>query len=292
MTILNQIGDRGDWKRIHYDKDLIARINREAEEESRRDKGNKAKTNNLPKQEATIPENANPNQSIINAGDYWTIPNVSYRNGIHTFDLSKTLLENGQAKTQEQWAEYRKIAQPKAEFYTGDMPLYHAVFTALFEQKDNPQFKQIAEEARQFIQNSMRQKCPITLTRIAYQPRGKDKIIHNYKTNEQYELEEKIIGPDRLIESGDCLALKSLLGNGDINKINSVYQWINQTNAYLWRLNEKPKNVDERVARFDASSGGVNLYCYWGPEYADASLGVRLVVRPKGAETKNSGGIK
>ncbi|MFA5174467.1 MAG: hypothetical protein WC438_04775 [Candidatus Pacearchaeota archaeon] len=282
MTILNQIGDRGDWKRIHYDKDLIARINREAEEKSRKDKGNKIKTN--------PPVNINPNQSIINVGDYWTIPNVSYRNGIHTFDLSKTLLENGQAKTQEQWAEYRKIAQPKAEFYTGDMPLYHAVFTALFEQKDNPQFKQIAEEARQFIQNSMRQKCPITLTRIAYQPRGKDKIIHNYKTNEQYELEEKIIGPDRLIESGDCLALKSLLGNGDINKINSVYQWINQTNAYLWRLNEKPKNVDERVARFNALSDGVDLDCYGVPEDADASLGVR--VRPQANSSQNSGGIK
>ncbi|MFA5174466.1 MAG: hypothetical protein WC438_04770 [Candidatus Pacearchaeota archaeon] len=276
MTILNQIGDRGDWKRIHYDKDLIARINREAEEKSRKDKGNKIKTN--------PPVNINPNQSIINVGDYWTIPNVSYRNGIHTFDLSKTLLENGQAKTQEQWAEYRKIAQPKAEFYTGDMPLYHAVFTALFEQKDNPE----SEEARKFIQKSMRQKYPITLTRIAYQPRGKDKIIHNYKTNEQYELEENIIGPDRLIESGDSSALKALLGNEDINQINSIYNWINQTNAYLFRLNSKPKSVDERVAGFGAGSDRVCLSCGRYPEVAGASLGVRLVVRPKGAETKNS----
>ncbi|MFA5174462.1 MAG: hypothetical protein WC438_04750 [Candidatus Pacearchaeota archaeon] len=271
MTILNQIGDRGDWKRIHYDKDLIARINREAEEESRRDKGNKAKTNNLPKQEVVIPANTNPNQSIINAGDYWTIPNVSYRNGIHTFDLAKTLLENGQAQTQDYWVYYRNIAQPKGEFYTADMPLYHAVFTALFEQKDNPE----SEEARKFIQSSMRDKWPITLTRIAYQPRGKDKIIHNYKTNEQYELEEKIIGPDRFIKSRDSPALNALLGDGDIDQINSIYNWINQTNPYIWRVDSKPNEIDERVAGLDANSGWVDLGCGRSPGGALASLGVR-----------------
>ena len=40
------------------------------------------------------------------------------------------------------------------------------------------------------------------------------------------------------------------------------------------------------VAGFDADSGGAYLGCYRHPDYSDASLGVRLVVRPKGTSAK------
>jgi hypothetical protein len=227
-------------------------------------------TPNLQQDPDPQPPQTNP-ANFQNLGDYWRVQ-VNYRNGICTADLSKSLLDNGNAKTQEQWAEYRKIAEPKGEFYTGDMPLYHAIFTALFKQKDRPE----SEEARVIIQKQMRKKWLMTLTRIAYQPNGKDKIIHNFGTNQKYELDEKIVGPDRILEFGDGSALTALLGDGNINQIKSIYNWINGTDTYLWRINSKPKSVDERVARFRANSNWASLNCGGLPAVSDASLGVRL----------------
>ena len=182
------------------------------------------------------------------------------------------MLDSGNAKTQDKWAEYTMQARPKGDFYTGDMPLYHAVFTALFKQKD----KKESEEARAFIQKQMREKYPMTLTKIIYQPTGKDKIIHNFGTNDKYELEEDIVGKDRAIGAGDKKTLNAVLGVEDIDEIKSVYNWINQTPTWIWRVNKNPENIDERVARFGAYSDRVGLNCNWDPANSDASLGVRI----------------
>ncbi len=212
--------------------------------------------------------------------DCWEIKGVKYRDKIHTINLLKTLLDSGNSKTQKQWAEYSNKAKEKGDFYLGDMPLYHAVFTALFKQKDAPDI----EQARQFIQKQMRERYPMTLTRIAYQPSGKDKIIHNLQMPDQYNLEESIVGADREITEADKPALKALIGTDNINEIKSVYQWINQTPAWIWRVNSKPKSVDERVARFLAGSGWANLACGGGPGYAGAGLGVFLCAEGANAQ--------
>ncbi|MEK6820585.1 MAG: hypothetical protein AABX71_02630 [Nanoarchaeota archaeon] len=215
----------------------------------------------------------NSDAVISSIADCWQIQGVNYRNNIIRVDLAKQLLDSGKAKTQDRWAEYRNIAEPKGDFYTGDMPLYHAVFTALFNQKD----KSESEEAKQFIQKSMREKWLMTLTRPAYQPKGKDKIIHNYNTNDFYPLEETIVGPDRKIAKADSLALKNILGTGNIKEIKDIYKWLNDTDTYLYRLNSKPSKVDERVAWFGAGSGRLGLYCDRYPDFSISSLGVRVV---------------
>ena len=200
--------------------------------------------------------------------DSWKISNVNYRNGIYAVELAKELLP---AKTQDEHAQHRE--QAKGDFYTADMPLYHSLFTALYQQRNSPQ----AEEIRAFIQKSMREKWLATLTRIAYQPKGNDKIIHNYSTKEQYELQGNIVGPDREIVREDSLALKALLGMDNIDEIKEVYNYINQTPTYIWRVNSKQKNVDERIARFSAGSVGASLSCGRYPDNADSALGLRIV---------------
>ncbi len=220
------------------------------------------KTNKTPKN-----ENKNSDINIQSIDDYWQIQGVNYMNEIKTINLAQQLLPN---MTQDKHAEYREQAISKGEFYTGDMPLYHAVFTALFNQKDKPE----SEQARQFIKKSMREKWLMTLTRIAYQPRGKDKIIHNYNTKDEYSLEENIVGEDRFIEDADRSALKALLGTDNIQEIKDIYNWINGTDTYIWRINSKPNKVDERITRFDAVSDRADLDCDWDPAYRDPSLGV------------------
>jgi hypothetical protein len=275
MSNINKlIGDKGNWNRI--DDSLVEKLNKEAEEEKRK---KKTPPEINPEQKK---QNKNPLE-IKTIDDYWQIEGVNYNGEIYIVDLAKSLLDNGKSKTQDKWAEYREQAIKANEFYTGDMPLYHAVFSALFNQKDKPE----SEEAREFIQKQMREKYPITLTRIAYQPKGKDKVIHNYGTSQKYEINENIVGKDREIIAGDSNALTALLRDGDIDKIKSVYNWINQTPTWIWRVNSKPESIDERIARFVAGSDGAYLLCGRDATLADASLGVRLVVRPKGATAKS-----
>jgi hypothetical protein len=214
-----------------------------------------------------------PSPITQNSDEFWRIPQVEYRNGIYVVDLSKKLLDNGTAKTQDDWAKYSLESKPRGDFYVGDMPLYHSVFRALFKRKG----QQDAEEARKFIQEQMRARWLMTLTRIAYQQKGKDRVIHDFGTNQTYLINESIVGPDKVIEQEDSSALTALLGTGDINETKGVYNWINQTPTYIWRVNSKPKQVDERVARFVAGSGRAYLDCDRDPADSDSSLGVRIV---------------
>jgi len=218
--------------------------------------------------------------NIKNNSDYWRIEGVSYRGKLWDVDLAKTLLDDGNEKTQDEWAQYSKNALSIGSFYVGDMPLYHSVFGALFSQKG----KQESEEARAFIQKSMRERYPMTLTRIFYKPKEKDTIIHNYNTADRYSINEDIVGKDRAIIAKDSNALTALLGEGDINKIKAIYNWINETDTWIWRLNEKPKSVDERVAWFIADSDRAYLNCNWDPDSSNSSLGVRVV---REAQQKN-----
>jgi len=211
-------------------------------------------------------------QLVIPASDFWTIPNVSYRDNVSAWDLSKKLLPS---RTQQQHAEHRNSAQ-KGEFVTADMPLYHAIFDALYEQRHALEF---TETARSFIQNAMRQRFPNTLTRIAYSQKGKDTVIHNYGTKDSYQIKTNIVGPNRFIKSKDKRALTALLGTGNIDRINQVYIWINGTNAFIYRFNEKPQELTQAVAWFDALPDDARLYCSGRPDYAYASLGVRANAR-------------
>ena len=253
------LGDKRTWNKIELDSELIERLNREAEQE-------KPSTKKKPQPEP--PTTITP--SSTDSSLFWTFNGVNYRNEIYNVDLSKTLLDNGTAKTQQSWAEYSEEAMKRNDFYTADMPLYHSLFTTLSKLQT-----QEAQEAREFIKKQMREKWLTTLTRIAYQPVGKDKIIHNYGTGNKYELEENIVEKTRIIEAADSSALKALLGTDNINEINSVYQILNSTPTFIWRLNSKPDSIDERVAGFYAGSDRVSLSCNRNSAVAYPSLGVR-----------------
>ena len=249
----DRIGDRKHGLIPRAPQELIERLNR-----AESPKGKKK----LPEEHDTT--------SVHDSDDFWTINNVSYRNGVYQVDFSKSLIGSGNEKKQDDWADYSEQARKRNGFYTGDMPLHHAIFASLYSQRDSPQ----SEEARKFIQKSMRDSYPLTLTRIKYQPKGKDKIIHNYKTSDEYNLEENISGPDREIESSDSPALKALLGSDDVQKISEIYKWLNQTPTWFWRI-EKPSDVEERIARFIADFVGVYLNWNRNPDALYRSFGVR-----------------
>src|SRR3989344_6750258 len=192
--------------------------------------------------------------NLTSTQDSWKIEGVEYRDGIYTVNLAKQLLDNGNLKTQQEWIDYRNQSQKNRGFYTADMPLHHSIFKALYQQRDTTE----AKEAREFLEKQFREKWLQTLTRITYTPKGKDKLTHNIGTQEQYEIAENIVG-----ESGQIINIKTpkfleaLLGSSNKEEINNIYKWITNKDAYIWRINENPKQNLERVAGFVSVSGWV-----------------------------------
>ena len=129
-------------------------------------------------------------------------------------------------------------------------------------------FPEQAESLRNTLQNGMRRYANTT-TVVAYNPEGqKDELIHNYQTSDAYSVNGEFVGKDSLIQNVQPFSLlEAILGTRDIAEINNIAQWLNNTPAYLWRVNSKPQERDERVAGFGAFSGRLDLYCSWGLHY-------------------------
>jgi hypothetical protein len=202
--------------------------------------------------------------------EFWTIPKVLYNNQVHVIDLSKSLLLDGEAHTQEEWSQHYNQSKPSDEFHTPDFPLLYSTIKTL----KSAGF----EEARQFLQEKARAHWLTTLTRIKYTPKGLDEIIHNYNTPDIYTKQVDFITPDEWIkETSNPSSYQALLDTTDsAQEINDLFYWLNQTNTRSWKVNSKPVNPTERVAWLNANSDRVNLSCYGVPANRNLSLGVRF----------------
>ena len=214
------------------------------------------------------------NFQVNHMNDCWSISGVGYRNRIHTVDLAKSLLDNGSAKTQDDWASYSEASISQNGFRTPDYPLLYGIVKAIYMGRNDSTKAQEIGEAQKFLKDTSRAKWLMTLTRISYKSRGNDVVIHNFGTRDTYEELSDFIGPDGFITAASASPCKALLGTDDIQEIKDVFQWLNGTNTYLWRVNSKADT--ERIARFVADSGGAVLGCGGVPSYANSSLGVRL----------------
>ena len=221
--------------------------------------------------------------SISDNDTFWTLNGVSHRNRSHQVNLLKSLLEDGESKTQDEWIKFAKSAMKNKEFYTPSMDLVYSIIRTTYLNKDNQKYQNEILQVKDFLKTSATNNYLITTTRLKYQPQGKDKIIHNYKLSNQYEIQENIVGSDDCIHQLQNVnkTLDALLGSDNPQEINNTFNWIFGVNTYLWRVNSTPKEEDERVARFSAGSGWVDLSCNWVPADSSSSLGVRAKqVRP------------
>jgi len=180
----------------------------------------------------------------------WKVPGVVYRGKTGAYEFVGEMVP---AMTQEKQMEKYGVKIPSA-------PLFWAIADRAYElRNENPDS---AETLRSFLQQGLR-KYPNTSSRIIYEPFGQDEIIHNYNTSEQYSLSADIVGSDgEITDIPDKEVLEALLETKDIDKINKVSNWINGTPFWIWRLNSRPKQKDERVARFLVGSGRLLLDCY------------------------------
>ena len=171
--------------------------------------------------------------------------------------------------------------------------MVYAVCKALYENRDNKKYAQTIEEARNFLQKTFQENWLNTLSRVQYNPRGLDKIIHEYKQTAKDEKTAKLVGSDGFITKPEtnaqeyCRALLST--KDDVNKINEVFKWVTGKESYAWRINSAPSSIAERVlvlgvgsdVRFDV---GTDV----DGDYGRPALGVR---RAKNFSTRNGGSV-
>ncbi len=213
--------------------------------------------------------------SIESSEGYWSIYPVIYQGRQECFDLLKSPLENGASKTYDQWSAYSKQATLQGKFHVGDFPLYNSLFTTLFRSKDGPNKVEIAN-IQAFLKDNLFKHWLTTLTRIRYTPSGKDVVIHNPGLKDQYEVQEDIVGPNEWVRNARKKApYNAILGTDNTAEIQAVYNWLTGKDVYLWRVNAKPDAIEERVARFDANSDSLLLYCNVVQLLSDPALGVR-----------------
>jgi hypothetical protein len=209
--------------------------------------------------------------TVQNNAECWSIDGVSYRGNFYVADLGKKLLEDGAKHTQDEWVKRAEEAMPKGGLYTPDYPLFYGIVKAVKTAG--------LEDVRTFLRETSRAHWLMTLTRIQYNPKGTDTIIHHYGTKDVYQASADFRGKDDLIKNTSCVkAYQALLGTTDsITEINNLFQWLNDTDTYIYRVNTRPKKtMDERVAGFVAGSDGAFLGCFRLPSGSVSGLGVRL----------------
>src|SRR3989344_4016037 len=225
--------------------------------------------------------NLTVNFSLEDLTGSYRITGIQYRNGIYTVNLFKELLPR---QTQDKHAEHRKqvIADNTNEFYTPSYPEFHSVISTMEQNKDNSQYKDKIEEVRQFLKQQILDRWLMTLTRIQYNPENqKDKVIHNYNQQDSYKIElDSFIGPDGYITDQNVtnviIPLQALLDTKQsLQEINSIYKWLTDGNAYIWRLNSEVSRTTESVARIVAGSDRVGFDCDGHINLSYASLGIR-----------------
>ena len=182
------------------------------------------------------------------------ISGVFYRGKTGTYRLFEEMTP---AMNQEQLAELYEAEKQKGNPHPTDAPLIWAIVSAGHSLRNKS--PQESEMLKKFLRQNLMQYAN-TLTRVRYNPSGKDKITHNYGTSDQYALTGKIVGQDgRISDISDKRFLESLLGTKDASGINCVSHWINETDGSIWRLNSKPKKIVEKVIGFGAHSAGLDI---------------------------------
>jgi hypothetical protein len=137
---------------------------------------------------------------------------------------------------------------------------------------------QNVESARQFIRAGIRAHWLNTQTRISFKS-TMDTITQNYGTERALLKDVDFLGKDGLVEEVLSLEQSLALTGKSPQMVANIMSYINETRGHAWRAYhaQRPVSVDEKVVGLGANSCGFNLGCFWDPQDARASFGVRFV---------------
>lgn len=216
---------------------------------------------------ATVPELVRPlvsssGFSIESLADRYRLHEVPvpYHEGLSVVDISKALLDNGKNHTQREWVTLTR----EGPWRIPSGPLYHAVCSsALYANEEHPDDSQRAfiDTIKKMLATDVR-KGSMTSTRILYNSKKEDTVVHNFGYDDERKISQNIVGPDGFVNK-DCSfgsAIEALLGTEDCEKVRTVYSWLVGKESYLWRFKQKPQHDQERALVLGVNN--VRFYIY------------------------------
>src|SRR3989344_5312283 len=151
-----------------------------------------------------------------------------------------------------QTMEYTKRAIPKGQFSPRDAPFNFSVFRAVVDSNHRQK-----DEIINLLRNSCRRNFISTLTEPVYNfnSQGNDQFVHNSGIKDlEYSLQGQIYGPNRELTEDDSFYTEGFVGEKNVDEVKRVIKEFNGTPTFAYRVNEKPKQPEHRVARFGADS--------------------------------------
>ncbi|MDD5133043.1 MAG: hypothetical protein PHD81_03070 [Candidatus Nanoarchaeia archaeon] len=223
----------GEQRKSTFDPDLAREINEKIERKALEER---IKAKKEPQ------ENNTKTQNLL---DYWTIPNVKYKDKIVKIDLAKELLNEVK----------------KDRFEIADAQLHYSIFKALYDNSDNLG----TEEIKKFLKESFSRKIT-TATNIEYRLTG-DLVIHNLIENhlsDRYITSTEIVGSNEYIkDSITPQKYKAILGSNNLQEIDEVFKWLFGGDIFAFFVNDNlgMQKSFIRNVKFSVDSGGINLIC-------------------------------
>lgn len=145
--------------------------------------------------------------------------------------------------------EHAKQARNAAsdEYHASTAPEIYDISSVLFSHKDCPGVKDVQVFLRRLFTNFVLS----TLSRVEWNPRGKDTVIHRYGQNAHYSVRQNLVGPDGFIVDKSVRA-KGLVqavfdtSNG-VKQVDDIFYWLTEKHVYEFRCNDKPEQKYVRV---------------------------------------------
>lgn len=209
------------------------------------------------------------------------VRNEPVRNLRVNITLSKNMLDREMPHTQEDWARIAK----KEGYELPDSLTIYSILRALYL---NFKAKHIQQTEIIQIRNILLQyfkKYVLTSTRIIYNEKEPDNVIHNWNTKKQTTITTEMRQGEPVLGTtvrnwqltAAPLQTKAILGTEDMNEANEVLKWATNTkiNPNMWLL-LLPKQKDEWVLVLGVSIDGLFNIDEFGVDNIRRAFGVIL----------------
>lgn len=206
---------------------------------------------------------------IVRPESFYTIEGVMLPNGAYgDVQVTEKLLDDGRSRTQRGWRDYRNATG----WGPGSGPLITAVLMTLYDNRSTEGVK----ELRNILGDDFRKHWMMTATGITYLVGAFDIVTHDSGAPEQRTLEARLVGPDGRINERMSEEIEALLGSADISRVSDVYKWVTGKESYLRRLNQQPKQNEERALVLGGGFGGFCVDAGGNVNYDWPARGVRI----------------
>lgn len=202
---------------------------------------------------------------------FYRIHAVPIKGIISTVDIQTELFPH---RTQDEHAKFSKEALSNGGFSYLSVPQIRTLTNLLRLNKNNKG----VDEIRKFLREIHRKNWLINSSRIDYMPSGEDVITHNYGLDNQYNIKIAFLGPDEfIINTSNPQGYQALFDTKDnIKEINKDFRFLNGTDLYAWKVNQRPPSKDTRVVWLFAGLYGFGVSCGGDPQCSVPALGGRI----------------